>query len=145
MSYLLPHLHTGFAVDQAILSVSSMQSMSKRTLEASPFLRVLQGLLLEGRRERSDRRIWDVSRTWFCLLQEESRVVIIRFGHDWDQVCMQMDEVRTQHSALCFATDPRTFKSYCFPVVSERAETNAVWDCGADPCIMCRPNQELCR
>ncbi len=27
-------------------------------------------------------------------LQEESRVVIIRFGHDWDQVCMQMDEVR---------------------------------------------------
>lgn len=27
------------------------------------------------------------------LFQEESRVVIIRFGHDWDQVCMQMDEV----------------------------------------------------
>ncbi len=30
------------------------------------------------------------------LLQEESRVVIIRFGHDWDQVCMQMDEVSYQ-------------------------------------------------
>ena len=29
----------------------------------------------------------------FAVLQEESRVVIIRFGHDWDQVCMQMDEV----------------------------------------------------
>ena len=28
-----------------------------------------------------------------AVLQEESRVVIIRFGHDWDQVCMQMDEV----------------------------------------------------
>ena len=26
-------------------------------------------------------------------LQEEDRVVIIRFGHDWDQTCMQMDEV----------------------------------------------------
>jgi len=25
--------------------------------------------------------------------QEEDRVVIIRFGHDWDQTCMQMDEV----------------------------------------------------
>ena len=44
MSYLLPHLRTGYAVDQAILS-------------------------------------------------EEDRVVVIRFGHDWDPVCMQMDEV----------------------------------------------------
>jgi hypothetical protein len=44
MSYLLPHLHSGWAVDQAILG-------------------------------------------------EEDRVVIIRFGHDWDPQCMQMDEV----------------------------------------------------
>lgn len=44
MSYLLPHLHSGFAVDQAILS-------------------------------------------------EEDRVVIIRWGHDYDPVCMQQDEV----------------------------------------------------
>jgi DIM1 family U5 snRNP protein len=44
MSYLLPHLHTGWAVDQAILN-------------------------------------------------EENRVVIIRFGHDHDKTCMQMDEV----------------------------------------------------
>lgn len=44
MSYLLPHLHTGWAVDQAILS-------------------------------------------------EEARVVVLRFGHDWDPTCMQMDEI----------------------------------------------------
>jgi thiol-disulfide isomerase/thioredoxin len=44
MSYLLPHLHSGWAVDQAILG-------------------------------------------------EEDRVVILRFGHDWDTQCMQMDEV----------------------------------------------------
>ena len=44
MSYLLPHLHNGYAVDQAIMS-------------------------------------------------EEDRVVIIRFGHDWDPTCMQMDEI----------------------------------------------------
>ncbi|KAH8043634.1 hypothetical protein JL720_17348 [Aureococcus anophagefferens] len=43
MSYLLPHLRTGWAVDQAILN-------------------------------------------------EEDRVVVIRFGHDYDPVCMQMDE-----------------------------------------------------
>jgi len=44
MSYLLPHLHSGWAVDQAILS-------------------------------------------------EEERVVVIRFGHDWDPECMKMDEI----------------------------------------------------
>lgn len=44
MSYLLPHLRSGWEVDQAILS-------------------------------------------------EEERVIIIRFGHDWDEQCMQMDEV----------------------------------------------------
>jgi DIM1 family U5 snRNP protein len=41
MSYLLPHLHSGWAVDQAILV-------------------------------------------------EEERLVIIRFGHDWDETCMQV-------------------------------------------------------
>ena len=41
MSYLLPHLHSGWAVDQAILA-------------------------------------------------EEERVVVIRFGHDWDDTCMQV-------------------------------------------------------
>eukprot|EP00296_Roombia_truncata_P001691 JP437513.1.p2 GENE.JP437513.1~~JP437513.1.p2 ORF type:complete len:143 (-),score=43.87 JP437513.1:65-493(-) len=44
MSYLLPHLTSGWAVDHAILS-------------------------------------------------EEDKVVLIRFGHDWDPACMQMDEV----------------------------------------------------
>ncbi|KAL6530150.1 Thioredoxin-like protein yls8 [Orobanche minor] len=44
MSYLLPHLHSGWAVDRAILA-------------------------------------------------EEERLVVIRFGHDWDETCMQMDEV----------------------------------------------------
>eukprot|EP01065_Artemidia_motanka_P051951 TRINITY_DN9258_c0_g3_i1.p1 TRINITY_DN9258_c0_g3~~TRINITY_DN9258_c0_g3_i1.p1 ORF type:complete len:143 (+),score=21.91 TRINITY_DN9258_c0_g3_i1:227-655(+) len=44
MSHLLPHLNSGWAVDQAILA-------------------------------------------------EDERVVVIRFGHDWDQDCMEMDEV----------------------------------------------------
>eukprot|EP00941_MAST-03F_sp_MAST-3F-sp1_P002077 g2077.t1 len=44
MSYLLPHLTSGWAVDQAILT-------------------------------------------------EEERVVVIRFGHDYNPTCMQMDEV----------------------------------------------------
>ena len=44
MSYMLPHLHSGWAVDQAILA-------------------------------------------------EEERLVVIRFGTDYDAQCMQMDEV----------------------------------------------------
>ena len=44
MSYMLPHLHNGWQVDQAILS-------------------------------------------------EEERIVVVRFGHDWDPTCMQMDEI----------------------------------------------------
>lgn len=27
-----------------------------------------------------------------AILSESERVVVIRFGHDWDPVCMQMDE-----------------------------------------------------
>ena len=44
MSYLLPHLRSGWAVDNAIMA-------------------------------------------------EEDRVVVIRFGHDWDPTCMLMDEI----------------------------------------------------
>lgn len=47
MSYLLPHLHDGWEVDQAILS-------------------------------------------------EKDKVIIIRFGHDGDRTCMQMDEMLYQ-------------------------------------------------
>lgn len=53
MSYLLPHLNSGWAVDQAILS-------------------------------------------------EEDRLVVIRFGHDYDPVCMQMDEVQHGPQSLSF-------------------------------------------
>jgi DIM1 family U5 snRNP protein len=28
-----------------------------------------------------------------AILGEEERVVVIRFGHDWDPQCMQMDEI----------------------------------------------------
>jgi len=49
MSYLLPHLHSGWAVDQAILA-------------------------------------------------EEERLVVIRFGHDWDETCMQVTILFRIHS-----------------------------------------------
>ncbi|KAI7898281.1 mitosis protein DIM1-domain-containing protein [Cokeromyces recurvatus] len=33
---------------------------------------------------------WQVDQ---AILSEEDRVVVIRFGHDWDPICMQMDEI----------------------------------------------------
>ena len=48
----------------------------------------------------------------FAVLQEESRVVIIRFGHDWDQVCMQQDEVLSS-SPLYFLDLSITIRNGC--------------------------------
>lgn len=28
-----------------------------------------------------------------AILSEEDRVVVIRYGHDWDPTCMKMDEI----------------------------------------------------
>ncbi|EFN51050.1 thioredoxin domain 2 [Chlorella variabilis] len=81
MSYLLPHLHSGFAVDQAILS-------------------------------------------------EEDRVVIIRFGHDYDDTCMQMDEIlagtveRMKNFAVIYLVD-----------ISEVPDFNAMYEL-YDPCTV---------
>ena len=52
MSFVLPHLNTGWHVDQAIMS-------------------------------------------------EEERLVIIRFGRDWDPDCMKQDEVLYRKNFLC--------------------------------------------
>ncbi|KAL4438480.1 hypothetical protein ABPG77_000128 [Micractinium sp. CCAP 211/92] len=81
MSYLLPHLHSGFAVDQAILS-------------------------------------------------EEDRVVIIRFGHDYEETCMQMDEIlagtaeRMKNFAVIYLVD-----------ISEVPDFNAMYEL-YDPCTV---------
>ena len=33
---------------------------------------------------------WEVDQ---AILREEERLVVVRFGHDWDPSCMQMDEI----------------------------------------------------
>ncbi|RYR22486.1 hypothetical protein Ahy_B03g067779 [Arachis hypogaea] len=81
MSYLLPHLHSGWAVDQAILS-------------------------------------------------EEERVVVIRFGHDWDDTCMQMDEV--------LAAVAETIKSFAVIYlvdITEVPDFNTMYEL-YDPCTV---------
>ncbi|KAF3455910.1 hypothetical protein FNV43_RR00553 [Rhamnella rubrinervis] len=47
----------------------------------------------QGQRKRSKNLFfggWAVDQ---AILAEEERVVVIRFGHDWDDTCMQMDKV----------------------------------------------------
>ena len=51
---------------------------------------------------------WEVDQT---ILSEEDRVVIMRFGHDYDETCMQMDEVlngvadKVKNFAVIFLVD----------------------------------------
>jgi DIM1 family U5 snRNP protein len=81
MSYLLPHLTSGWAVDQAILS-------------------------------------------------EEKRVVVIRFGHDYDATCMQMDEI------LCgIAEDVKNFATIAVVDISKVPDFNTMYEL-YDPCTV---------
>ncbi|GAB5032787.1 thioredoxin-like protein 4a [Nannochloropsis oceanica] len=74
MSYMLPHLRSGWAVDQAILN-------------------------------------------------EESKVVVIRFGHDENETCMQMDEVLYKISE-----DVRNFAAIYLVDTSEVADFNVMYE-----------------
>lgn len=63
MSYMLPHLHNGWQVDQAILSEEDRVVVS-----LNDKFEKLQNILKKS-------------------------LQVIRFGHDWDPACMKMDEV----------------------------------------------------
>ncbi|KAG2430327.1 hypothetical protein HYH02_013804 [Chlamydomonas schloesseri] len=81
MSYLLPHLRSGYSVDQAILA-------------------------------------------------EEDRVVIIRFGHDWEPNCMQMDEVLAG-----VADQIKNFACIYLVDISEVPDFNTMYEL-YDPCTI---------
>ena len=79
MAYLLPHLSSGWAVDQAILS-------------------------------------------------EEERVVVIRFGHDYDTTCMVTDEC-----LFSLAEDVRNFAVVYVVDITEVPDFNEMYEL-YDPC-----------
>lgn len=64
MSYMLPHLHNGWQVDQAILSEEDRVVVCQST---------------------------NIAYEYHINLSIPAQV--IRFGHDWDPACMKMDEV----------------------------------------------------
>lgn len=81
MSYLLPHLKTGYAVDQAIVN-------------------------------------------------EEDRVVVIRFGHDHDPTCMRMDE-----DLASIADTVKNFAVIYLVDISEVPDFNEMYEL-YDPCTL---------
>jgi U5 snRNP protein, DIM1 family len=81
MSYLLPHLNSGWAVDQAILT-------------------------------------------------EEEKVILIRFGHDFDGTCMEMDEV-----LFSIAEDVRNFCTIYLVDITEVPDFNTMYEL-YDPCTV---------
>merc|ERR1719251_765953 len=81
MSYLLPHLNTGWDVDQAIVN-------------------------------------------------EDERVVCIRFGHDWDRTCMKMDEV-----LFSIAEDVKKFAVIYLVDISKIPDFNTMYEL-YDPCTV---------
>ncbi|KAG6768299.1 hypothetical protein POTOM_027200 [Populus tomentosa] len=130
MSYLLPHLHSGWAVDQAILAEEErvviirfghdwddtcMQVPNPPLSASSSFFPVLMffmttnivtlcnGKLDHAIVEKSSPREREMSYLlphlhsgWAvdqAILAEEERLVVIRFGHDWDETCMQNQQI----------------------------------------------------
>eukprot|EP00612_Vaucheria_litorea_P006730 CAMPEP_0171480116 /NCGR_PEP_ID=MMETSP0946-20130122/5860_1 /TAXON_ID=109269 /ORGANISM="Vaucheria litorea, Strain CCMP2940" /LENGTH=141 /DNA_ID=CAMNT_0012011239 /DNA_START=65 /DNA_END=487 /DNA_ORIENTATION=+ len=81
MAYLLAHLQSGWAVDQAIL-------------------------------------------------KEEDRVVVMRFGHDYDPTCMQMDEVLSG-----IAEDVKNFAVIYVVDISQVPDFNEMYEL-YDPCTV---------
>jgi thiol-disulfide isomerase/thioredoxin len=95
MSYFLPHLPSGWHVDEAIKS-------------------------------------------------EEDRVVVIRFGHDWDSQCMTMDETlysvaeKVQNFAVIYLVDITDV-----PDFNKACQYNSAFKCYDSPLIEARQMYEL--
>ena len=68
---------------------------------------------------------WEVDQ---AILSEEERIVIIRFGHDYDSTCMAMDEMLYK-----IAEDVRLFAVVYLVDTSEVPDFNAMYEL-YDPC-----------
>lgn len=77
---MLPHLRSGWAVDQAILN--EVRSSECCVCGQSTRLNVLCIRPYARTHIRSS-----------SFTTQENKVVVIRFGHDENETCMQMDEI----------------------------------------------------
>ena len=70
---------------------------------------------------------WDVDQ---AILNEEERVVVIRFGHDWDKVCMLMDEI-----LYAIAEDVSKFAVIYVVDITDVPDFNTMYEL-YDPCTI---------
>lgn len=70
---------------------------------------------------------WDVDQ---AVINEDERVVIIRFGHDWDRSCMQMDEV-----LFSIAEDVKKFAVIYLVDITKVPDFNTMYEL-YDPCTV---------
>ena len=68
---------------------------------------------------------WQVDQ---AILSEEDRVVLIRFGHDWDPTCMKMDE-----SLYSIAEKCKNFCAIYLVDITEVPDFNKMYEL-YDPC-----------
>ena len=62
---------------------------------------------------------WQVDQ---AILSEEDRVVIIRFGHDWDPTCMVMDETLYKVKQIIYELS--SFFFYRQKIINPRKNVN---------------------
>lgn len=62
---------------------------------------------------------WQVDQ---AILSEEDRVVIIRFGHDWDPTCMVMDETLYKVKQIIY--ELASFFFYRQKIINPRKNVN---------------------
>lgn len=126
MSYLLPHLHSGYAVDQvggvcAFVAAATAVSRTSCTEQASLLqalcLAIVALLFAAGSCNPQQ-----------AILGEEERVVVIRFGHDWDPQCMQQDEILAS-----VADQMKNFAVIFLVDISEVPDFNTMYEL-YDPC-----------
>ncbi|KAM7298190.1 hypothetical protein ISCGN_018809 [Ixodes scapularis] len=70
---------------------------------------------------------WQVDQ---AILSEEDRVVVIRFGHDWDPTCMKMDEV-----LYSIVEKVKNFAAIYLVDISEVPDFNKMYEL-YDPCTV---------
>ena len=70
---------------------------------------------------------WEVDQ---AILMEEDRVVVMRFGHDYDPSCMQQDEV-----LYSLAYDVKNFARIYLVDITEVPDFNAIYEL-YDPCTV---------
>ena len=115
MSYMLPHLHNGWQVDQAILSEEDRVIVFR-------FVKIINCFSLNPL-HKTAMQVWLIPASSWTRSQP-------RFGHDWDPTCMKMDE-----TLYGIAEKIRNFAQVYLVDITEVPDFNKMYEL-YDPCTV---------